>query len=67
MIYKGVVAPQDVVAVFSWGSNTSISTTTSHVGAKEFSLMMMMMLEELSYAHKDIIVVDIMRGLLVSS
>lgn len=52
MIFKGVVAPQDV-PVFSRG--TTATTNTATAGVEELSSMM---LEELSYAHEDIMVVD---------
>jgi hypothetical protein len=52
MIFKGVVAPQDV-PVFSRG--TTATTNTATAGVEELSSMM---LEEFSYAHEDIMVVD---------
>ena len=53
MIFKGVVAPQDI-AVFSRGTTTN-NNNTATAGNEESSSMM---LEELSYAHEDIMVVD---------
>lgn len=54
MIFKGVVAPQDI-AVFSRDTTTNNNNNTATAGNEELSSMM---LEELSYAHEDIMVVD---------
>jgi P-type E1-E2 ATPase len=54
MIFKGVVAPQDV-AVFSQCTTTNNNNNAATAGNEESSSMM---LEELSYAHEDIMVVD---------